>query len=183
MNGFLGLSSVCIIQDFLGHCESVSEPQRREGPKKGRAAEEGQLCSHPCSKRDRLCPVLPCPWSSWMQHLAPYLPCLPEEGLSIQSAPPRMILSSALLTQFLPQRLCIYIYCFYTHHVCICMPWEQEHTHHFLCLWQIHSLSIPFPFFRKCCCNRYGESGRDTGAAPSRGDLGINPVSPGVRQT
>lgn len=137
----------------------------------------------PMFQKRQALPSAPLPLELMDAATCPPPPCLPEEGLSIQSAPPRMILSSALLTQFLPQRLCIYIYCFYTHRVCICMHWEQEHTHHFLCLWQIHSLSIPFPFFRKCCCNRYGESERDTGAAPSRGDLGINPVSPGVRQT
>ena len=87
LNGFLGPSSLCIIRDFLGHCASVSEPQRREGPKKVRAAEEGQLCSHPCSKRDGLCPLLPCPWSSWMQCLAPDLPCLAHvhSGCSTQN--------------------------------------------------------------------------------------------------
>ena len=137
LNGFLGLSSVCIIRDFPGHCESVSEPQRRGEPKKVRAAEEGQLCSHPCSKRDGLClPSTPLPLE--LRDAAPCSP-LPLPSSCSSSLLHRMNLScsSALLSQFPPHRLCTYIYCFYTHHVCI---WEQEHTHHFLCLWQIHSL-------------------------------------------
>lgn len=124
-------SVICICYPRLGHCRSVSEPQRRERPKKARAAEEGQLCSHSCSKRDGLHPALPCPRSSCMQHLAPAFPAFLT---SVQSAPPRMTFSRSLTlpSQFPPQGLCTYSYCLSTYppcaHICACVN-TQTHTH------------------------------------------------------
>ena len=170
LNGFLGLSSVCIIWDFLGHCESVSEP-RGGNPRRWGQQKRGSCAHTHAPKETGSAQHSPSPGAQECSALPPTSPAF---LMFIQSAPLRMNLScsSALLSQFPPHRLCTYIYCFYTHHVCI---WEQEHTHHFLC----SGRSTPC---RTCCCNRYGESERDTGQLP-RGGFGYNPLSSRVRQT